>query len=138
MRVETQDRPATSSIPADTRREFQGLASACGAYRLDRAHIALTGSDRVRWLNGMVTNNVRDLAVGHGVYAFLLSPQGRIQGDLYAFNRGDDLVVETDRSQIEKMLEIFDRYIIMDDVELENLSGKLAAIGLAGDRKSVV
>ena len=99
--------------------------------RIER-HIRLTGSDRVRWLNGMVTNNIRDLAVGHGVYAFLLTPQGKIQADLYAFNRGESLVVETDRTQVETVLQIFDRYIIMDDVEVENLTGKVAVIGVAG------
>lgn len=138
MRVETQDQPAANSVSADTRREFQALASACGAYRLDRAHIALTGSDRMRWLNGMVTNNVRDLAAGHGVYAFLLNPQGKIQADLYAFNRGEDLIVETDRAQVEKILEIFDHYIIMDDVEVANLGGKLAAVGIAGPRSGEI
>jgi len=121
-----------TGLSADFRREFQALVSGCGIYRLDRAQIALTGSDRVRWLNGMVTNNVRDLVVRHGVYAFLLNPQGKIQADLYAFNRGESLVVETDSSQVETVLQIFDRYIIMDDVEVENLSGKVAVIGVAG------
>ena len=80
----------------------------------------------MRWLNGMVTNNIRDLAVGHGVYAFLLNPQGKIQADLYAFNRGESLIVETDAAQVETVLQIFDRYIIMDDVEVENRTGKFA------------
>src|SRR5437660_7975854 len=57
--------------------EFAALRSTCGVYNLEnRAKIQLTGSDRVRWLNGMITNNVRDLTAGHGVYAFLLNPQG--------------------------------------------------------------
>src|SRR5579863_1016337 len=122
----------------DFRREFQALVSGCGVYRLDRGHIALTGSDRVRWLNGMVTNNIRDLAVGRGAYAFLLNPQGKIQADLYAFNRGESLIVETDSSQVEIVLQIFDRYIIMDDVEVENLSGRFAVIGLAGATSGVM
>jgi len=96
--------------------------------------MSLTGSDRVRWLNGMVTNNVRDLAVGQGVYAFLLNPQGKIQADLCAFNRGESLVVETENAQVETVLQIFDRYIIMDDVEVENLTGKVAVIGVAGPK----
>ena len=123
---------------ADFRREFQVLVSGCGIYRLDKAHISLTGSDRVRWLNGMVTNNIRDLAVGHGVYAFLLNPQGKIQADLYAFNRGERLVVETDRAQVETVLQIFDRYIIMDDVEVENLTGKFAVVALTGQRSAAM
>ena len=99
-----------------------------------RAKISLTGSDRVRWLNGMVTNNVRDLAPGHGVYAFLLNPQGHILGDLYAYNRGESLLVDTDQSQLEKILAVFDKYIIMDDVEVTNVSDQLTAIGIAGPK----
>ena len=74
------------------RRNLTALRTGCGVYDLGfRAKISLTGSDRVRWLNGMVTNNIRDLAAGHGVYAFLLNPQGQILGDLYAYNRGESV-----------------------------------------------
>lgn len=120
---------------ADTQTGFQALVSACGIYDLSsRAKIQLMGTDRVRWLNGMVTNNVRDLAVDHGVYAFLLNPQGRILGDLYAYNRGNSICLDIDQTQVEKVLEIFDHYIIMDDVMVENISGKLTAIGVSGPK----
>jgi aminomethyltransferase len=139
MRLAAQDEATAAGATAtDLRAEFQALVSGCGIYRLDRAHIALTGSDRVRWLNGMVTNNVRDLVSGRGGYAFLLNPQGKIQADLYAFNRGESLVIETESAQVETVLQIFDRYIIMDDVEVENLAGKVAVIGLAGAKSEVV
>jgi aminomethyltransferase len=119
----------------DVRGEFAALLSGCGVYDLSgRAKIALTGGDRVRWLNGMVTNNIRDLAPGHGVYAFLLNPQGHILGDLYAYNRGDSLLIDTDQSQSEKLLATFDHYIIMDDVEVTNVSDKLTAIGIVGPK----
>ena len=88
----------------------------------------------MRWLNGMVTNNIRDLAVGHGVYAFLLNPQGHILGDLYAYNRGESITVDTDRGQAEKILATFDHYIIMDDVEVTNLSEQMTALGIAGPK----
>jgi len=123
--------PARDSVHA----EFEALLSGCGVFDLSvRAKIAVTGGDRVRWLNGMVTNNVRDLAVGHGVYAFLLNPQGHILGDLYAYNRGDSLLIDTDQSQSEKLLATFDHYIIMDDVEVVNVSDKLTAIGVTGSK----
>jgi folate-binding protein YgfZ len=115
--------------------EFDALLSGCGIYDLSaRAKLALTGGDRVRWLNGMVTNNIRDLSKGHGVYAFLLNPQGHILGDLSAYNRGDSLVVDTDQSQSQKLLATFDHYIIMDDVEVANVSDQLTAIGIAGPK----
>lgn len=119
----------------DPQAEFAALRSSCGVYDLGfRAKIALAGGDRVRWLNGMVTNNVRDLQPGHGVYAFLLNPQGHILADLYAYNRGDSITVDTDRGQIEKILSTFDHYIIMDDVEVKDISGQVTALGIAGPK----
>ena len=130
--------PATGGPKADygdARSEFLALISACGLYSLgSRAKISLAGSDRVRWLNGMVTNNIRDLEPGRGVYAFLLNPQGHILGDSYAYNRGESLLVDTDRAQVEKILAVFDKYIIMDDVEVANISDQTAAIGIAGPK----
>jgi len=125
----------TAARFSDPQAEFSALRSGCGVYDVGfRAKISLTGSDRVRWLNGMVTNNIRDLAAGQGLYAFLLNPQGHILGDLYAYNRGDSIVVDTDRGQIEKMLATFDHYIIMDDVEVANLSDQVTALGIGGPK----
>ncbi len=116
-------------------KEFRTLLEGCALLDMSwQAKLVLAGEDRVRWLNGMVTNNVRDLAPGHGVYSFVLSAQGRIQGDLVAYNRGDYLLVTTDREQAPTIADIFDRYIIMDDVEVADISDKLAAIDLAGPK----
>ncbi|MGD0270644.1 MAG: glycine cleavage T C-terminal barrel domain-containing protein [Candidatus Sulfotelmatobacter sp.] len=123
----------TTAQFTNTQAEFSALRNGCGIYDLGfRAWISLTGGDRVRWMNGMVTNNIRDLAIGHGVYAFLLNPQGRILGDMYVYNQGERLIVETDRSQVEKIIATFDHYIIMDDVEVANISDKQTALGVAG------
>ena len=123
----------------DIRAEFQTLVSTSGIYNLSsRAKISLIGSDRVRWLNGMVTNNIRDLEAGRGVYAFLLNPQGHILGDLYAYNRGESLLIDTERSQSEKIRAVFDKYIIMDDVEVADLSDQLSSVGIAGPKSREV
>src|SRR5271166_6499395 len=90
----------TAARFSDPQEEFAALLTGCGVYDLGfRARISLKGSDRVRWMNGMVTNNIRDLAGGRGVYAFLLNPQGRILGDMVVHNQGEALLVETDRGQ---------------------------------------
>jgi folate-binding protein YgfZ len=124
---------------SDAQAELSSLRSECGVYDLGfRSRIALTGEDRQRWLNGMVTNNIRDLAVGYGVYAFLLNPQGKILGDLHAFNRGESILVDTDRSQLEKILATFDHYIIMDDVNVTSLADKLTAVGISGPKSRAV
>jgi folate-binding protein YgfZ len=124
---------------APPQREFAALVEACGIYDASfRARISLSGGDRVRWLNGMVTNNIRDLAVGRGVYAFLLNPQGRILGDMVVHSLGETLVVETDHSQVEKVSATFDHYIIMDDVELSNVSEQQTTLGIAGPKARAI
>ncbi|MGA8270264.1 MAG: glycine cleavage T C-terminal barrel domain-containing protein [Candidatus Sulfotelmatobacter sp.] len=123
----------TAACFSDAQVEFDAMRNGCGIYDLGfRARISLTGDDRVRWMNGMVTNNIRDLAAGRGVYAFLLNPQGRILGDMLVYNEGETLTVETDRSQVEKIVAAFEHYIIMDDVEVKNVSESWTALGLAG------
>ena len=129
----TPESSAPVSDFGDAVAEFRALLSGCGVYDLSqRSKIRLTGSDRVRWLNGMVTNNIRDLAVNHGVYAFLLNAQGHIQADVYAYNMGDSLIVDIDLQLREKVLAHFDKFIIMDDVEVADVSAGLSAIGIAG------
>jgi folate-binding protein YgfZ len=130
---------STAACFTDPQAEFEALRTGCGVYDLNfRAKVSLTGSDRVRWLNGMVTNNVRDLGPEHGVYAFILNPQGRILGDLYAYNRGESLVLDTDRAQLEKILATFEHFIIMDDVEVANVSEQFPALGIGGAKSRQV
>ncbi|MGA7321988.1 MAG: hypothetical protein WBW98_15855, partial [Candidatus Sulfotelmatobacter sp.] len=124
---------------SDPQVEVDALRNGCGIYDLGfRARISVAGSDRVRWMNGMVTNNIRDLAAGRGVYAFLLNPQGRILGDMLVYNEGETLTVETDRRQVENILATFDHYIIMDDVEVTNISETWTAVGVAGPKSRAV
>jgi folate-binding protein YgfZ len=137
------DRRSVGEAPAadfgDVRAEFAALVSGCGVFDLGgRAKLRVSGEDRVRWLNGMVTNNVRDLAPGQGVYAFLLNPQGRILDDLYVYNHGDSLLLDVDGARVPQLLELFDHYIIMDDVEVVNVSEEWTAIGVAGARAAEV
>jgi folate-binding protein YgfZ len=123
----------------DSAGELGALRRAAGVFDLGgRGMLVLTGEDRVRWLNGMVTNNTRDLDVNHGNYSLLLNAQGRIQGDLVAYNRGDYVLVTTEAGQVEKMKAIFDKYIIMDDVEIADVSEKLTAVGVAGPKSHEV
>src|SRR4051794_18026162 len=123
----------TAAAFGDVAAEFAALRNKCALFDLGwHSNIIVTGPDRVRWMNGMITNNVRDLAVGRGVYSFLLTPQGRIVADLYCYNRGEYLLVNTDADQTARLRETFDKFVIMDDVELTDASDKLTSIGIGG------
>ena len=125
----------TAAAFVDSRREYVELRFGAGIYDLGwRAKIVATGADRVRWMNGMVTNNVRDLPPGQGNYNFLLNAQGRILADMYIYNRGDYLLMDTARWQAPQLLEVMNKYIIMDDVELTEISEKLTSLAVQGPR----
>jgi folate-binding protein YgfZ len=100
--------------------------------------VAVRGEDRVRWLNGMVTNSVNDLAENAGNWNLVLNAQGRIQGDLHLWREGSDaLEMEIAANQHQRLLAHLDRFIIMDDVELVPLSDQ-TALGLSGSRAGEV
>jgi folate-binding protein YgfZ len=118
---------------ADHPHQLAALLQTAGIARLDHTGwIRITGDDRVRWLNGMVTNSIQQLKPGEGNYNFLLSVQGRIQGDAYIFAEPDALLLETAASQISPLMTLLDRFIIMDDVELADVSPARSGLLLAG------
>lgn len=129
----------TALFFSDVAAEFSELTSGCAIFDLGwRAKLAIAGADRVRWLNGMVTNNVKDLPLNRGNYSFVLNPQGRILGDLYTYNFGDYFLIDTERAQLPNLLKLFEHFIIMDDVELRDRSDEMAAIGVQGRRATEV
>jgi aminomethyltransferase len=123
----------------DSGSELAALRSGGGLFALTwRGRINVAGRDRVRWLHNMVTNNVRDLPVNRGNYNFVLNAQGRILGDMYIFNRGETLALETDASQVETLITAMNRFIIMDKVELGSAGESTMAIGLCGPKAETV
>ena len=129
--------PAQSEIgvPATTSAQSQlaALLQTVGVAPLHHTGwIRVTGDDRVRWLNGMVTNSTQDLHPGEGNYNFLLNVQGRIQGDANIFAEPDALLLETAVPQVPNLMALLDRFIIMDDVELAEVTGTQTGLLVAG------
>lgn len=115
--------------------ELAALTTAVGVFDLGyRAALRITGADRVRWLNGMVTNTIKALPEWHWNYSFLLNPQGRIQGDANVFCAPDTLFFETSRAQMPRLSAHLRRYIIMDKVELQPVEASRTTLGLAGPK----
>jgi len=98
--------------------------------------VALRGEDRFRWLSGMVTNTVNELAPNAGAWNLVLNAQGRIQGDLHVWRDNDELDLILAAGQYEKLLAHLERFIIMDDVEL--LPQNETALGLSGPLAGVL
>jgi folate-binding Fe-S cluster repair protein YgfZ len=98
----------------------------------ERGKIRVTGEDRARLLHAMSTNNVKDLAVGEGLYSFFLNDKGRILADAYIYNLGDSFLLDTEPETAQSLLAHLDRYIIADDAVVEDETALWAAVGLEG------
>ncbi|MEE3331889.1 MAG: glycine cleavage T C-terminal barrel domain-containing protein [Myxococcota bacterium] len=116
----------------------RALREGAGLFEMsDRGIVEVSGEDRVRWLNGMVSNDVAvlDEASGQtGCYAALLTPQGRIVSDLHIVLRGDRFWLETAAGHVTRVIERLEKYIIADDVQLRNASVDFARFGIEGAR----
>jgi folate-binding protein YgfZ len=118
---------------------LSALLHRAGISRLDATGwIQVTGGDRSRWLNGMATNAIQQLTDGSGTYNFFLNAQGRIQGVGYVFARPDALLIETQASQIATLIPYLDHYIIMDDVELKDITGSWSGLAVIGPQSGAI
>ena len=101
-----------------------------------RGKIRVEGEDRARLLHAMSTNNIAHLEPHAGLYAFFLTAQGRILADAYIYNLGDSLFLDTEPETGPKLRDHLDKYIIADDVTLEDQSEGWAVIGIEGPRSA--
>ena len=97
-----------------------------------RGRIVARGRDRARLLHAITSNEVKKMVPGAGCYAFLLTPQGRIQADLNLFCFPEHFLLDTEPDTREKIHQHIRRYIIADQVELEDVTAATACIGLEG------
>jgi aminomethyltransferase len=109
------------------------LRQAAGWLDLDgRGRIVARGRDRARLLHAITSNDVKKMAPGDSCYAFLLNPQGRIQADLQLLCLADHFLIDTEPELREKVHQLIRRYIIADQVELEDVTERTASIGVEG------
>ncbi|MDZ4403899.1 hypothetical protein [Prosthecobacter sp.] len=102
---------------------FQDITTHGAAVNLSsRAKFRLTGADRVRYLNGQVTNDVRRVKTDETLYACVTDAKGRIAGDVFIHTREDALFLDAEPGLRETLGMRLERYIVADDAELTDVS----------------
>jgi aminomethyltransferase len=99
-----------------------------------RTYLDFTGPDRVRYLNAILTNNIKGLADHHGTVSLFLNPQGHIQAEIESYAFPDRIFCVSLAMIRERLIEGLDKYIIMDDVTLTDVSEKYGALALEGPK----
>lgn len=97
-----------------------------------RAYLAFTGPDRVRYLNAILTNNIKDLSAGQGNVSLLLNPQGHILAEIEAYALADSLFCVSYAMIRARLIEVIEKFIIMDDVILADQTDRFATLALEG------
>ncbi|MBI3796379.1 MAG: aminomethyl transferase family protein [Deltaproteobacteria bacterium] len=119
--------------------EYQAVCEKAGLINLSfRSQIRMTGEDRVAFLQGMVSNDVKALQPGDGCAATLLTEQGRIVADLRVYALDTCLLLDVDTRSKEKLIEALSRFIVADDVEMADLSETQTTLALQGPLSSQV
>lgn len=87
-----------------------------------RAKWRLSGADRVRFLNGQVTNDVRTARADSALHACVTNVKGRIEGEIYLHIEGESLLFDAPADLRETLGIRLERYIIADDAVLEDIT----------------
>jgi folate-binding protein YgfZ len=103
-----------------------------------RSYLSFTGPDRVRYLNAILTNNIKDLAAGQGDVSLLLNPQGHILAEIETYALPDSLFCVSYAMIRAPLIEVIDKYIIMDDVTLTDETERYATLALEGPKAAAV
>jgi len=122
-------------IPA----EHRALTEAAGVIDLSfRGRICLTGGDRVRFLHGQVTNDVKKLGGGQGCYSAITNAKGKIQSDLNIFALQQELLLDFEPGLTRVITERLERFIVSDDVQVVDAAPHYGLLSVQGPKAEPV
>ncbi len=100
----------------------------------DRTKLRMTGSDRERYLGGQVTNDIRDLEPGGpALHACITNARGKLEADVSITALDDAYLIDADPALRKVLLARLEKYIIADDVTLEDVTEKYSLFHIIGD-----
>jgi folate-binding protein YgfZ len=111
----------------------RSIREGCGLVdRSERGKLAFTGAEAKRFLQGQVTNDVEALTPGTGCYAALLSPKGKMLGDLRILDTGEELLLDAERSALQAIFNVLHRTRVGFDAELHKRTLQSGLLSLVG------
>jgi folate-binding protein YgfZ len=122
---------ASTTVPSELRAVLDGAGL---VDRSERGKLALTGADAKDFLAGQVTNDIVGLTPGIGCYAAVLTPKGKMVGDLRVLDTGDELLLDTERSALQAVFDVLRRATIGFRVELHKRTLQRGLLSLVGPR----
>jgi len=116
----------------DPRDQWKALTESCGVFPLQyRRFWRVSGEDRSAFLQGMLTNDVRQLEPGRGMAAAHLDRNGKIVADLRTYATKDEILLDVLAERAEPLRQALERFVVADDVEIE-AAAEQPLVGLEG------
>lgn len=123
----------------DVRAEHQALWESAGVLDLSfRGRLCIAGMDRVRFLHGQVTNDVKGLRVGQGCYAALITAKGKMQSDLNVYCLSEELLLDFEPGLAASVSERLEKYVIADDVQILDIAANYGLLSVQGPKSEAV
>jgi len=115
--------------------EHAALGQTAGVFDFSsRGRLCLIGGDRLRFLHGQVTNDVKRLRPGEGCYAALVTAKGKMESDLNIFCLADELLLDFEPGLTEKISQRLEKYIVADDVQLVDAAPHYSLLSVQGPK----
>ena len=119
--------------------EYAALRQSAGVLDLSfRSRICLTGADRVRFLHGQVTNDVKRLRVGEGCYAAITTNKGKMESDLNIFCLADELLLDFEPGLTRKISQRLEKFIVADEVQVVDVAADYGLLSVQGPKAEEV
>jgi len=115
--------------------EHAALRETAGVIDLSfRSRICLVGADRVSFLHGQVTNDVKKLRVGEGCYAAITTAKGKMESDLNIFALADELLLDFEPGLTGKIFQRLEKHIVADDVQIVDAAPHYGLLSVQGPK----
>src|SRR5207248_10587267 len=115
--------------------ELAALRGAAGVLDLCfRSLLCVLGADRQKFLNGQVTNNVKDLKVGEGCYAALVNAKGKMQSDLNIYVLENEILLDFEPGYSAAVAQRLEKFIIADDVQAVDVAPHYGLLSVQGPK----
>jgi folate-binding protein YgfZ len=108
-----------------------------GAAVLDlsfRGRLCALGADAQGFLNGQVTNNVKDLKIGEGCYAALVSAKGKLHSDLNIYRLENEILLDFEPGFSESVTQRLEKFIIAEDVQIIDAAADYGLLSVQGPK----
>ncbi|MGE5306117.1 MAG: hypothetical protein ACM3TN_22655, partial [Alphaproteobacteria bacterium] len=115
--------------------EYRAVRSAVGLIDLThRGLLQFTGPDRLSFLQGMLSNDLKSLQPFEGQYATILTQQGKVIADVRVLCSLNSFYLDFWQNLKSKILDHLNRYLVADEVEITDRSAEYAILSIQGPK----